>query len=744
MEPTVTERDERATRGPWLPLLAWAALGLFVVGAPLWDGARFFYRDVTRQYAPLQVQLDRAWAAGELPWWNASTQGGVPLGANVHAGAFSPHTLLFRLAPFHLAYAWLVFFAWTGLALGTWRLLRHHVGPVEAAAGALVLALSGLTLGVTSYLPFLIGLACIPWQLEVLARPVSGLSLRWVALFALQVLAGDPSTALLGAVACAAWLANRPGGAAREGGWLVLSGLAAIGVTAVQFLPAWTLFEASARASASLETRLGWSFHPARTLEWLVRLPFGQLLEAPYFSRLDLAPGPDGQPFILDHGWGLAAALLVLPGLLRPGPLRRAGLALVTLGLIFASGRFFPLSAALNSVPPLSLFRFPERYDALSALGAALLSAQGLAGLLEAGGPSRRWAGGWLAGAAVLGISAALVDDATLRAALARTALLLGLAGLATAALASRPSHWLAVLALLCAMDWRTARDASRLVLPTTAWEGVRGPVAALHGTTARVWRDNAALRVQERPPRGVEALTRELHAVSATLASATPGLWGVDELGGYSPVALKRWQRVIKAFSQRPDVLFRMFNACWLVSTPERRWPTRFPLTAVEALTPEATLYRYEGCLPRAWAVARVHDVADLDGALAAMGQPGFDPATDAVREGGGASLRPLDGQRRVTAERRASANRIELELGPGGDALVVVSETWALGWTAQVDGVERPVELVDGTLLGVLVPSGAARVSLHYEEPLGAAGAAVSGATALALLLVWRRRQR
>ncbi len=140
---------------------------------------------------------------------------------------------------------------------------------------------------------------------------------------------------------------------------------------------------------------------------------------------------------------------------------------------------------------------------------------------------------------------------------------------------------------------------------------------------------------------------------------------------------------------------------------------------------------------------VDRTVEVADTQEAVRQLVAPGFDPAHVATREGG-EPLPPL-ASTPVVVSQRTLASQLTLTVDPRAQwALVVISESWAPGWRAFVDGVERPVELLDGTLLGVAVPPEGRAITLRYEEPLATTGFAVSMATALLLLLLGLRARR
>ena len=78
----------------------------------------------------------------------------------------------------------------------------------------------------------------------------------------------------------------------------------------------------------------------------------------------------------------------------------------------------------------------------------------------------------------------------------------------------------------------------------------------------------------------------------------------------------------------------------------------------------------------------------------------------------------------------------------------LLVVSNSWYDGWRARVDGVEAPLERVDGVFQGVYLAPGQHAVRLSFEprsveRGLLAAGAAL-GLAAVALGLEWLGARR
>jgi uncharacterized membrane protein YfhO len=78
----------------------------------------------------------------------------------------------------------------------------------------------------------------------------------------------------------------------------------------------------------------------------------------------------------------------------------------------------------------------------------------------------------------------------------------------------------------------------------------------------------------------------------------------------------------------------------------------------------------------------------------------------------------------------------------------MVVISEAYASGWNAYVDGHKTPVYLTDGVLRSVAVPAGDHVVELRYEPKSLSLGVWISAAAALAMLAIlglalWERRR-
>jgi hypothetical protein len=183
-----------------------------------------------------------------------------------------------------------------------------------------------------------------------------------------------------------------------------------------------------------------------------------------------------------------------------------------------------------------------------------------------------------------------------------------------------------------------------------------------------------------------------------------------------------------------------------------------------------DTRVYENTRALPRAWVVHRIHVARDENDAFRflearAHRRAGgyivdrFDPRREAVVErhatttndsldalaADSAACRPGD---RATID-HYSATRVTLRVEASCAGLLVLSDTYFPGWTAEVNGREHPIHPTDGALRGLVVPKGTSRVDFRYEPRQFSAGvvlalAGLAGFAALAFAAWWRRRAR
>ena len=123
---------------------------------------------------------------------------------------------------------------------------------------------------------------------------------------------------------------------------------------------------------------------------------------------------------------------------------------------------------------------------------------------------------------------------------------------------------------------------------------------------------------------------------------------------------------------------------------------------------------WRLSGAVPRAWLTGRAQSIDHPDAALQAISESDLraDPPVEGLES-------PLEGTGAVTAirieEHGDSMRRAQLSVHE--DSLFVLSEAWAPGWRAELDGKDVPVLRVGGVFIGVQIPSGGGELTLRYR---------------------------
>jgi hypothetical protein len=184
-----------------------------------------------------------------------------------------------------------------------------------------------------------------------------------------------------------------------------------------------------------------------------------------------------------------------------------------------------------------------------------------------------------------------------------------------------------------------------------------------------------------------------------------------------------------------------RLGSVTHVSSLRERPFPGLEPLATFDSVfAGPVRLFRVPDPFPRAYVVGGARTAAD-EGAITAIGDPGFDPRREVLLPPGtpvAVSPAGFTSEARVSWRRMDSLGIAAESSGPGW---LVVTEAWQRGWTARVDGAAAPVIRANGLFRAVPLPGGRHEVVLRYDPPGLRLGLALSLA-GLAVGLVAVRR--
>ncbi|MDX1632838.1 MAG: hypothetical protein R3234_13290, partial [Thermoanaerobaculia bacterium] len=382
---------ERLWIFPGLALLA-AFLGpLLIPGQVLVEGDLPFF------HLPLRTTLAGLVRAGELPRWNPWLHGGQPILSNPNYASFYPPTWIALLSP---AYSLQLLVVLHGVLafFGTWKLTRWlGAGPPASALAATGFAAGPWFLSLADTVNLYCGLSWLPWVLSWgLGALEEGLEREgrrrrsWLAsgALALQLLAGEPVAVILSALSLGILGLTRHRPRLQVVRSLACMGIIALGLGAVQLLPAAARVLESPRRGGIEEDRGIWSAPPSR----LAEIAFPRYWGDPQRDEEGLYFGWElhdrDYPYLEILFFGTPLLVLGLAVCLDPRTAERRGwLALGVTGLFLGLGRFNPLYPLVGSLPPLSWVRYPEKFLLLTVVSLLLGGALGLDRLLRSDRP---------------------------------------------------------------------------------------------------------------------------------------------------------------------------------------------------------------------------------------------------------------------------------------------------------------------------------------------------------------------
>ena len=734
--------------------------------------------DIPSQMHPfLQYTRERL---PDIPLWNPHIVSGRPFLANAQSAVFSPYSAPTYVVPFYDSLALVAALKLFVAAFGMFLLARRlRLGEPGALLAGVVY---GFNLWLVAWLgyPHASVWTFIPWLLFLTDRLVERPTGRRVAALggvtAVQLFAGHPESSFHALAFTLAFFAFRSIQRLRAGelagrlrtvlafGGALLLGAVVAAATVVPFM------ELVLR-SADLDARAGTGDDSKMSARYL----FSFLL-SDYWGRPTQTPV---ELFLLARAYyvGALALLLAIAALVvRPTATR---VATAVFGLLCAAVVFGvpPVFQAVTALPGFSSGHNSRLIVGL-VLALALLAGWGLREFLD-GKPRVR-------GRAVLAIGALLLvapvvwvvaggksstaavgdalrvvllfddpppsgapgaHDVVRLGALFAWLLMCG-AGLALLALRHagrlRPAAFAAAAVLLAALDlfragmgYHPAIDRERATQPAT------GAIRHLQGRTPARFVTVGDLMPQ----------------------NAIPMRFDLYEARGYDLPIEKRYDRLWRRYAspEFPSLAgdIRMIPLALPKLTPERlrvlstlgvadfmqaKADPPLDLAGLELAYDgrDARVYENEGALPRAWVVGGQRVVEGEDAALAALGDPEWDPRREAIVE------RELDGLDAAGGSARIASyepERVVVDANVRGHGLLVLSDLHYPGWKATVDGREVDVERVNYVMRGVEVESGRHRVEFEYEPLSWRIGwiLSLAGLIVMALLLVsggqWRR---
>ncbi|KPV43332.1 YfhO family protein [Alicyclobacillus ferrooxydans] len=379
-----------------------ALFGLVVLvclAYPLWfsSGAMTF-DDLTRLNVPQRMFVGNMLRHGQLPLWNPYNFGGQPfLGAGQSGPLYLPN-LVFALLPIETAlkvsYAFHTLLAAVSVYLIGYHLTKRRVAAVSSGV---VFATSGFMIGHQIHTQMFDAMSLVPLALyfliRLLTRPSWQTTVALGVVVAFEIYAGHPQVSfylLLTILICALTIIFLTPflGFFQRISMLLGAGALSLLLSAPQWLPTLELIPYSDRSQVSKVFLLKGS------------MPLNGLLQflSPFTTGGGYTGTPlTGQGFAAAYGsalfWeytcyvGLAALLLaltaVVSGFLRH-PLVPALLLVGTVGILLSLGANGLLQDVLLYFPGFDLFRIPARYTVLTQLSIAILTAVGMAVVMEA------------------------------------------------------------------------------------------------------------------------------------------------------------------------------------------------------------------------------------------------------------------------------------------------------------------------------------------------------------------------
>ena len=747
-----------------------------------WDSKNHFY--------PMFRFLADGLARGEIPAWNPYHFGGHPAIADPQSLIFTPSMFIFAwLAPGASMQTFdAVIFA--HLLVGAFGVLglfaRRGWRPEGAVLAGMMFMLGGSAAARLQHTGIIISFAYLPLAILFLELALERVSVHFAIVFgiiAAFMALGRDQVAFLGCLTlafCVAFQALRSPAPlqwlAQRWGILLLAGVVGAAILAIPSLLTMQFLADSNRPAISYGVAAAGSLAPVNFATLLAPNVFGSInwtydYWGPGYETSALPDHTDRAINYLFLG-SLPALLLLWHGMTGGRLLGRGLYAFLIVGLfalLYTLGRATPFFRAFfDAFPGVDLYRRPA--DATFLLGFALAICAGylLHRYINEGLPNPfRTLPRPLAIA--MGASTAILTASLVGGALAFSAAQkhfdFALRETLTATLV------LAALAFALTLGDRLRQRA----LMAAALVVFTGGELLMHNAAASINAEPAARYIYDSMPAaqaaGLDVLRRELAIRKAAGATprveilGLPGGWqnasmvlGLENTLGYNPLRISAYARAIGPGENAVDPNSRKFPGTFrsysgglasllgieylVLDRPLARLPRHIPRPWASQLYAGENMYVYHlhNAAPRAYLATTIKPV-DTDEAIAARAVPAFDHLNEALIDH--ASMAQVQGvyawtEGETNAARvaivRHTGSRVEIEVETARAGIVVLHDLYYPGWTAKVDGDERPVLRANMLFRGVEVSAGHHVVTFEFN-PLSLDNLAAAARSALRL---------
>lgn len=349
----------------------------------------YFLDDLKIIYYPLELLYGAAQAKFTLPIWSNLLGFGQPVIGWGQLGFFTPLHVVLRTLPIHpitlLQISVIGYFLFS--AIGMLAFLRYRrLSPPAAALGATVFTFSGFMIGHLNHVNFYTASTLVPWLLltieALLAKPTLPRTATLALVAAAIALSGQPQIVLYtlligtlyGLVRWATALPQRKLALLKPTTLTVLAAVLFLGLSSFAILPLREFQPFTERGADLPETELfEFSYPPSHAITLVLPTFFGDKTNywgAKNFQELAAYTGV--LPLLL------ASVALFMWQNRRHRSLRLCGLALVTISLLFALGKYSWLYHYLIEQRLISTLTTPGRFVFFFDVGISLLAAVGL------------------------------------------------------------------------------------------------------------------------------------------------------------------------------------------------------------------------------------------------------------------------------------------------------------------------------------------------------------------------------